>query len=123
VSHRQIILEKMVPIRRVIAWALSRTHTILSDRTLIRAPDCVPDWPAIAMLVANSTPTPTLAGERNCGTPEALGYRRTAISLADANYSINSAFGRAPVDSHTLSQMRPATQSITQNITAVHMMP
>jgi hypothetical protein len=32
----------MVPIRSVIAAVYRVTHTILPDRTLIRAPDCVP---------------------------------------------------------------------------------
>jgi hypothetical protein len=73
----------MVPIRRVIAWALSRTHTILSDRPLIRAPDCVPQLGCDSYAGYEHNPTPTPVGERNCGTPEALGDRRTAISLAD----------------------------------------
>jgi hypothetical protein len=43
------------------------------------------------MLVANTTPTPTPApGERNCGTPEALGGRRAAISLAHQRFSVRA---------------------------------
>ena len=61
-----------------------RTHTILSDRTLIRAPDCVSQLGCDSYAGCEHNPNRRPpAGERNCGTPEALGYRRAAISLAD----------------------------------------
>jgi len=48
-------------------------------------------------------------------------YRRSQVHKRECISRQNSALGRAPVDCRTLSRMRPATQSITQNVTAHHM--
>src|SRR5262249_19413420 len=83
VSHRQIIPRKDGSDRRAMASALSRTHTIFSDRTLIHAPDCVSQLGCDSYAGCEHTPKrrPGRGGATTV-TPEALGGRRAAISLA-----------------------------------------